>query len=265
VNKSYYVMKSINVLNCFLMLAVAASAYVVIVPFLNLTIQPTLPAPRITEAAPASQPASLLNPSQDDYVMIGEQNLFHPERMIPQDKKLEIAAVVPKPELVLYGTLISDNLSIAYVEDKKAPYSTPGRGNRQTTLKKGDNVSGYVLQDIEPNRIVLVKGEEKLVVTLDEKDRKRVAETAMSPTAATSSPGGLPPSPTMPAVSRPAMSPAPAGPSAASQATASSPAVSASPASTQGEKFPAQPSPSVAGPGGVRNTYDPRRIRMQNK
>ena len=37
----HYVMKSINVLNCLLMLAVAAGAYAVIVPFLNLTIPPT--------------------------------------------------------------------------------------------------------------------------------------------------------------------------------------------------------------------------------
>ena len=146
--------------------------------------------------------------------------------MIPPEKIVEIAAVIPKPELVLYGTLISDNVSIAYVEDKKAPYSTPGRGKRQTQLKKGDNVSGYVLQDIEPNRIVLVKGEEKLVVMLDEKDRKRGGETA-TPAAATSSPGGLPPSPAVPAASRPATSPATAVPSSASRAIPASPAVSA--------------------------------------
>ena len=167
-NHLHYLGKSINVLNCLLMLAVAVSAYVVIVPYRNLTIQPTLPVAKIAETAPTSSPPeSLPNPSQADYTMISEKNLFHPERKIPPDNVVAVAVVIPKPpELVLYGTLISDNLSIAYVEDKKAPYSTPGRGKRQTQLKKGDNVSGYVLQDIEPNRIVLVKGEEKLVVPL---------------------------------------------------------------------------------------------------
>ena len=113
----YYLRKSINVLNCLLMVAVAASAYVVIVPYMNLTIQPALPAAKIAETAPiSSQPKSLPNPSQADYAMISEKNLFHPERKIPPDNAVAIAAVIPKPpELVLYGTLISDNLNIAYV------------------------------------------------------------------------------------------------------------------------------------------------------
>ncbi|MDP1991351.1 MAG: hypothetical protein Q8K00_10020 [Syntrophales bacterium] len=256
-NKLHYVKKSINVLNCLLMLAVAAGACVIIVPFLNRTIQPTLPAAGIAETEPTSQPASLPHPSQADYAIVGEQNLFHPERMIPPENKVETAVVIPKPELVLYGTLISDNLSIAYIEDKKAPYSTPGRGKRQTQLKKGDNVSGYVLQEIEPNHIVLVKGEEKLVVMLDEKDRKRGGETA-TPVAATSSPGGLPPSSAVPTVSRPATSPA----AAASQATTTAPAVSPTPASTQGAKPTVQSGPPVTRPG---QPPDPRRMRMQNK
>ena len=237
------------------MLAVAASAYVVIVPYLNLTIQPTLPAAKIAETAPtSSQPESLPNPSQADYTMISEKNLFHPERKIPPDNVVAVAAVIPKPpELVLYGTLISDNLNVAYVEDKKAPYSTPGRGKRQTQLKKGDNISGYVLQDIEPNRIVLVKGEEKLVVLLVSKDKKRAEETA-KPVATTSSPGSPPSSPAVTAVSRPATPPA----AAASQATATSPAVSGSPASTQGAKPPVQSAPAVTRPG---QPYDPRRLR----
>ena len=202
-NNLYYVRKSINVLNCLLMSAAAASAYVVVVPYLNQTIQPILPAAKIAETAPASsQPESLPNASQADYTMISEKNLFHPERKIPPDNIVVTAPVIPKPELVLYGTLISDNLSIAYVEDRKAPYSTPGRGTRQTQLKKGDNISGYVLQDIEPNRIVLVKGEDKLVVMLVSKDKKRTEETA-KPVATTSSPGSLSLSPAVSAVSRP--------------------------------------------------------------
>ncbi len=68
--------------------------------------------------------------------MISEQNLFHPERKIPPEKQQEKA--VPKPDLFLYGTLITNDASYAFVEDKKAPYSTAGRGKRQTTLKKGD-------------------------------------------------------------------------------------------------------------------------------
>ena len=257
-NKLHYVRKSISVLNCLLMLAFAASAYVVIVPYLNQTIQATLPAAKIAETAPiSSQLESPPNPSQTDYTMISEKNLFHPERKIPPDNIVITATVIPKPELILYGTLISDNLSIAYVEDKKAPYSTPGRGTRQTQLKKGDNVSGYVLQDIEANRIVLVKGEDKLVVMLTSKEKKRAEETT-KPVATTSSPGSPPAISAAPASTRPATSPAAAAP----QATATAPVISGSPASTQGAKPPVQTTPSVTRPG---QPYDPRRERMQNK
>jgi hypothetical protein len=66
------------------------------------------------------------------------------------------------------------------VEDKKSPYSTPGRAKRQTALKKGGSIGGYVLREIEPNRIVLVKGEDKLVVMLDDKGKRMGDEKAAS-------------------------------------------------------------------------------------
>jgi hypothetical protein len=111
-----------------------------------------------------------------DFVTIAEKNLFHPEREIPKGE----TAVVPKPELILYGTLITDDVSIAYVEDKKSPYSTPGRPKRQTALKKGSSIGGYVLREIEPNRIVLVRGEDKLVVMLDDSEKRKGSETGSS-------------------------------------------------------------------------------------
>lgn len=36
-----------------------------------------------------------------------------------------------------------------------APFSTPGRGRRPRSMKKGDSINGYVLRDIAANRIVL--------------------------------------------------------------------------------------------------------------
>jgi hypothetical protein len=112
--------------------------------------------------------------SYADFISIAEKNLFHPEREIPKAER----AVVPKPELTLYGTLITDDLSIAYVEDKKAPYSTPGRAKRQTALKKGSSIGGYVFREIEANRIVLVKGKDKLVFTLDDNEKRKGTEGA---------------------------------------------------------------------------------------
>ncbi|MGO9139480.1 MAG: hypothetical protein ACLP9S_07775 [Syntrophales bacterium] len=114
--------------------------------------------------------------SYGDFVTIAEKNLFHPEREMPKGE----TAAAPKPELILYGTLITDDVSIAYVEDKKSPYSTPGRAKRQIALKKGGSIGGYVLREIEPNRIVLVRGDDKLVVMLDDSEKRKGSETGSS-------------------------------------------------------------------------------------
>jgi hypothetical protein len=244
-----YLAKSVNVLNGLFMLAVAAAAYYIIVPLLNTKIQATLPVIGKAETAMAAQPAALPNPSLSDYALVAEQNLFHPERKIPEEKKAVSASIAPKPDLVLYGTLIADDVSIAYVEDRKTSYTTPGRGVRQQQLKKGDSISGYILREVETNRIVLVKGEERIAVMLDEKGRKRGGEPT-TPAATASVPGSPPPSPPWPAVFQPAPL----------SATAASPAPSAPPVSVQP---PVQSGAASTAP--VVHTYDPRKIRLQNK
>jgi hypothetical protein len=210
--KLYRVAKNINVLNGLLFLALCAIIYYGIVPYLNVTIQPGLPTLEKAENEETNRLVSQPNPSFTDYVVVSDQNLFHPERKIPQEKKVEVETgkivVIPKPDLVLYGTLITNDLSIAYIEDRKAPFSTPGRGKRPRPMKKGDNINGYVLRDIKANSIVLENGQEQLVVMLDEKDKKREGETApaipASPSrspvpgvsqAATNSPATTTPSP----------------------------------------------------------------------
>jgi hypothetical protein len=102
--------------------------------------------------------------------VVAEENVFHPERRIPPEKREE--AQLPKPDLVLYGTILNGDVSVAYVEDKKSPYTTPGRGKRPRVLKKGDAIGGFVLKEIDPTRITLVRNDETMVVTLDAvKDR----------------------------------------------------------------------------------------------
>ncbi len=244
-NRLRFLMKNVNVLNCLLTLAVSAAAYQVTVPFLNVKTRVSLPAiVKVKAAMPATKPtpASLPNPTLADYMPVSEQNLFHPERRIPPEKKEE--AAVPKPELILYGTMIADNLSIAYVEDKKAPYSTPGRGQRQKQLKKGDQVSGYTLRDVEPNRIVLVKGQEKLVVMLDNKDKKRSGE-AQAPGPATTPSAAAPPRPGLPAA---AGRPAGAGAAVAASVPGASRATAAAipTASPSGVSLPSAAAPTSA-------------------
>lgn len=119
-------------------------------------------------------------PSLSDFLIIGELNLFHPERKIPIEKKEE--KPLPKPEFVLYGTLISENLSLAYLEDLKEPYSTPGRGKRQITLRQGDTLSGFTLKEIETDKVVMVRGEERIVIDLAESRKKYKGPASTSST-----------------------------------------------------------------------------------
>jgi hypothetical protein len=175
-----YFFLSLNVLNSLLALAVTAAMYFAVIPLLNPVARVSVPVVKETGASSGEQ----TTPSQlvpvTDYAVVSDKNLFHPARKIPQEKQAEKA--IPKPEVFLYGTLITDDASYAFVEDKKAPYSTPGRGKRQITLKTGDRLSGYTLGEIEANRIVLVKGTEKVVVMLDDGEKRRTGEATAMPT-----------------------------------------------------------------------------------
>jgi hypothetical protein len=172
-------LKSINLLN-LLLLAVAITAIAcAVVPLTNISVNVTPPA--LTEAGtgqPGQAAAGSPAPVYSDYASIAEQNVFHPSRRIPLEKKGDLA--VPRPEVILYGTLITDDMRLAYVEDKKSPRTTPGRGKRQIALKKGETLSGYVLKEVEKDRIELVKGDDRIVVYLSDRNKARSDETAHS-------------------------------------------------------------------------------------
>ena len=148
-----YFFLSLNVLNSLLALAVAAVAYFAVIPLLNPVARISLPAVKGTVTSSGEQTTPSQRVPVTDYAVISDKNLFRPERKMPLET--QPGKAVPKPDVVLYGTLIGDDASYAFIEDKKAPYSTPGRGKRQVTLKKGDHLSGYTLERDrgEPHRL----------------------------------------------------------------------------------------------------------------
>jgi hypothetical protein len=158
--------RNINLLNIILITAIIILANYTVLPIFNMGIKYTLPAGKKIISDKEEKPADSHIPSPADYTMIAEENLFHPERKIPAEKK--DAQSLPKPEFVLYGTLITDNLSLAYLEDLKAPLNTPGRGRRQKALKIGNTMSGFTLKEIEADRIMMVRGEESVIVPLND-------------------------------------------------------------------------------------------------
>lgn len=142
-------------------------------------------------------------PFLSDFTVVAENNLFHPERRIPPDKKEQ---ALPKPELILFGTLVNGTENLAFIEDKRLPKTSPGRGKRQVTVKKGDMLGGFVVTSIETDRIKLVRGEEMLVFHLMAAEKRR-GETASDPGGYTSpaAPNAAPADPSSAASPRPTM------------------------------------------------------------
>ena len=182
-----YFARSVNLLNLLLGALIVIFAYRTASPFLrtNVSLNPPPPPRPVTENKAETPPAQV--PSPNDYTIVGEQNLFHPLRLIPVDKPA--APPLPKPEFVLSGTLVAGDLSVAYLEDKKAPQSTPGRGKRQTAVRRGEAMSGFVLRDVAPDRVVMVRGEETITVLLNDATKTREVVTTAQPPAPGHQPG----------------------------------------------------------------------------
>jgi len=178
--------QNINLLNILLVSTISLFAVYSLFPLLSLKIQYALPLPQKSTVSTEEETVSPQTPSLTEYAIVSEQNLFHPERIIPVEKKAE--QPLPKPDFVLFGTLITDDLSMAYLEDLKAPHSTAGRGKRQVALRKGDSLSGFTLKEIETDKIVMTRGEEKITVSINDPEHPRQRGTAAVTTAAPASP-----------------------------------------------------------------------------
>jgi hypothetical protein len=169
------IFRNINLLNIILITSIIILANYTVLPMFNMNIRYTLPAGKKTIGDTDEKPADSHIPSLTDYTMIAEENLFHPERKIPAEKKAE--QPLPKPDFVLYGTLITDDIRLAYLEDLKAPYSTLGRGKRQRTMHVGDSLSSYTLTEINHDRIVMVRGDDRIEVKLLDSQLKKTRLT----------------------------------------------------------------------------------------
>jgi len=186
-----YLFRNITVLNVVLAVVAAAWAGTVISPLVRTNAVFTPPPVKKTEPAKEELPAQSQVPSPQDYTLIADQNLFHPERKIPVEKPPG-PPPPPPPEFVLYGTLMTDTTSVAYMEDKKAPQSTAGRGKRQISLKRGEMLSGFILKDIDPEKVVMVRGDESITVRLTDAQHPKAREGAVTGTGPQPGPQAAP-------------------------------------------------------------------------
>jgi hypothetical protein len=231
-----YLIRSINVLNLILFAAIALVFFYVLDPLLQASTAVKIPAAKETPLAVSSKGNERHQFIETNYAVIGDKNLFHPDRIIPPEKKTAVAPV--RPDIVLQGTMITSQIKLAYVEDKKAPSTSSGRGTRQMALKEGDLIGGYKLKQITDKMIVLTNGEEQMTVYLDElKERKTETTLTVRP------PSGLTPPMTTQTASTPSVpSPPPALPPAP---TSVNPVIS-----PQGVSRPLGPGASVVSPVG---------------
>jgi len=196
-----WILSNLSVLNIALVAALIIFGSYAFLPLFGKSVKLTLPAAKKQTATTAAAPEKTVEsktPSPSDYFVIAEQNIFHPERKIPVEKKE--AAPLPKPEFVLYGTLILDDVRIAYMEDKKAPQNAPTRGKKQIPLKMGETLSGFILKEVDADKVVMVRGDEKLDVHLNDpaKSKTREGATTAAPgtqaaTPTQQQPGAKPP------------------------------------------------------------------------
>jgi len=177
-NNIKYLFQNINIINALLLVLITFFVNYSILPSFYTDIKYTLPSMKKSVGVAEKSEPVFVPPSPTEYLIIGDDNIFHPERIIPLEKKVE--KEVPKPDFVLYGTMVSDELGVAYIEDLKAPRTTTGRGKRQIPVRKGDVLSGFTVKDIEANRVVMVRGEERMVVNIFDKRKARTPEPAES-------------------------------------------------------------------------------------
>ncbi len=174
-----YIFRNFNLLNIILIAVIIILANQIILPMFNKSVIYKLPAGKKIISDKDENPAENHVTSPSDYAIIADENLFHPDRKIPVEKTAE--QPLPKPEFVLYGTLITDDMRLAYLEDLKAPYSSPGRGRRQTVLKIGDTISGFTVKEINVDKIVMVRGEDRIEVNVLETASSKRKDTGVAP------------------------------------------------------------------------------------
>ncbi len=138
-----------------------------------------------------------------EYSNIINKNLFHPDRHVPPEKK--VVQELPKPEIILYGTMITEETKIAFIEDIKSKVTTPGRGKRQRPIKTGEVISGFTVKDITEDKIVLQRGEESFAVSVLDPGKKKDRQS-MQPTP-TAKQHPIPPQ--QASTVKPALTPAP--------------------------------------------------------
>ncbi len=152
------------------------------------------------------------------YLAIAEKNIFSPDRKDFAAQVSGEAAPTGRPQVILYGVAIADRFQTASVVNPGRPLL---KGERELkTLKLGDEIGGYKLAKILPDRIMFeAAGDSFEVLLFDPKSAKRrtnvrtpSAPRAISSTKPRTPSPGTPPSAVKPRTVSPRAAPTPVRP-----------------------------------------------------
>lgn len=146
------------------------------------------PRPAAPPPAPAPPaPEAGARPAPGTYTVIASRNLFSPTRTEAPPAPASAAPAVQLPKPNLYGVIVRDEASIAYLEDPTT--------KRVAGYRLGDSIAGGTVQAISSDRVVLARPDGNVDIRLH--DPSRPKPPAPAPTPAT--PGApLPASPVRP-------------------------------------------------------------------
>jgi type II secretory pathway component PulC len=166
---------TLNLLILFVVLMIAVENY-------ETWTQPVglLPGPQETvkKSAPKAENPSAVRTNEEptslrSFIVISEKNIFSPERKdFPILTTVEKSNPVTRPQIILYGiTIAGDYQSASLVQ----PGRSLRKGERETiTLRVGEQISGYKLAKVSPDRILLDRAGDSFEVLLyDSKSPKR--------------------------------------------------------------------------------------------
>ncbi len=169
--------KHLNILNIFLIFAVLIAGTILYLNYLKIQ-DFSLPESYGTASASENSKTKVKTPSSpktpdlagiSDNSIISEKNLFSPDRKYVEKAGGNGEPVSKsKPDIILYGTIVDRDRRLAFVEDRKNPYYTPGRGKRHKVLKIGDEISGFRVTRITENALVLSADDESYVYNIEE-------------------------------------------------------------------------------------------------
>ena len=163
---------SITPLNIVLLVAVSAGLIYTIIYIGRIVSgagMPSIPDSYVEDQVKSSFEVSKFNAKIEDPKI--EKNLFHPDRK--PVRRVALMSSVNNPQIVLYGTFITPGLQMAYLEDAGNPQMTSSGERRQQALKKGDMISGFVLKEIYPEKVLLVRNSERIFIQLGQNKAPR--------------------------------------------------------------------------------------------